>query len=638
MKFRYLAIISLMALLLFLSYCKDASLSQQTSAYLNHADSVKYVGMNECMSCHADKHATFIHTGMGKSLSLAQLKYSSADFNQIKPVYDAYKDLYYIPLLIDSNIYIKEYRLENQDTIYARTEKISYIVGSGHHTNSHLIERNGYVFQAPLTFYTQDGKWDLPPGFENGNNSGFERRIGLECMSCHNGLPQTDYQAENRYMQIPQGIDCERCHGPGEIHVREKRAGKVVDITKEIDYTIVNPAKLSWMRQIDLCQRCHLQGNAVLKPGKSFADFKPGMRLSDVFDQFSPEFKGGDEFVMAAHAERFQMSKCFKANVKGDINSESAQVGFTCISCHDPHVSVRQTNLNKFNQKCVSCHNTSQNDCSAPKDQLQLNQNNCVKCHMPASGTSDIPHVTVHDHYIRKPAHSMQQTGTLIGLRCITQQNPDKLTWTEAYISYYEKFDKNKLYLNKAIELGAQLDAKNPAHVEVLIHLYYINAQYALLVKLAENIHDNFSAWTAYRIAKSYEILNQNDKASSWYEMALEKQNRNIDFLLQYATHLVKIKNYKKAEIYVQTLINLYAESAEAWSVKGLIHMSKNEYAKARQCFETAISLNPDQLTALQNLKLLASLAGNSAEVDMLNSRIIKIQSRYETHSRRSVH
>ena len=165
---------------------------------------------------------------------------------------------------------------------------MAYIVGSGQHTNSHIIETNGYLNQAPLTFYTQDGHWDLPPGFEDGNNTRFSRIIGLECMSCHNALPSFVRGSENRFTMIPNGIDCERCHGPGEVHVANIQAGKLVDTAKAIDYSIVNPRKLTWERQIDLCQRCHLQGNAILKEGKGFTDFRPGMVLSEFMDVYMP--------------------------------------------------------------------------------------------------------------------------------------------------------------------------------------------------------------------------------------------------------------------------------------------------------------------------------------------------------------
>ncbi len=223
-------------------------------------------------------------------------------------------------------------------------------------------------------------------------------------MSCHNSLPTIDPKSDNRYIELPHGISCERCHGPGQLHVNEKLKGHLVDTAKTAYYTIVNPKRLSWQRQIDICQRCHLQGNAVLKPGKTFADFRPGMSLSETFDQFSPEYEGGDKFIMAAHAERFQKSKCFLSSVKGKLDNENTKVGFTCISCHNPHVSVRKTNVVKFNSTCRSCHSTGeQKQCSENNQSLALVQNNCVKCHMPSSGTSDIPHVSVHDHYIRKP-------------------------------------------------------------------------------------------------------------------------------------------------------------------------------------------------------------------------------------------
>lgn len=54
-----------------------------------------------------------------------------------------------------------EFRLAKGDTIHKRIESVAYIIGSGQHTNSHLININGYIYQAPITFYTQknNGTW-----------------------------------------------------------------------------------------------------------------------------------------------------------------------------------------------------------------------------------------------------------------------------------------------------------------------------------------------------------------------------------------------------------------------------------------------------------------------------------------------
>jgi len=144
---------------------------------------------HQCLqTCHQDVYETFIKTGMGQSFNLASHQKSAARFGKNEVIYDTANDLHYKPFWTGDTLKISEYRLQGKDTIHKRTEKVSYIIGSGQHTNSHMINVNGYVYQAPFTFYTQRGVWDLPPGFEH-NNVGFKRPIGLECMSCHNAYP-----------------------------------------------------------------------------------------------------------------------------------------------------------------------------------------------------------------------------------------------------------------------------------------------------------------------------------------------------------------------------------------------------------------------------------------------------------------
>jgi hypothetical protein len=592
--------------------------------YLNHHDSVQYLGVNACRDCHLDKYETFVETGMGRSFYEANVLNSAANFSNITPVYDSFLDLYYLPYTFNNEIFIKEYRMKDNDTIYSRTEKIRYIVGSGHHTNSHLIEENGFLYQAPLTFYTQKGQWDLPPGFENGQNSRFGRKIGLECMSCHNALPNYTQGTDNRYSDLAHGISCERCHGPGQIHVQKMRKGEVVDIQNETDFSIVNPRKLSWARQIDICQRCHLQGNAVLKSGKTFSSFKPGMKLSETFDQFSPEYKGDDDFVMAAHAERFQKSKCFIKSAEGDINQENARIGFTCISCHNPHLSVRKTNIQHFNTVCSSCHSESpqQKLCSAPKNKIELQSNNCVACHMPSSATSDIPHVTVHDHYIKKYPSIKSGKSELLGLRCITNNQPGLLTETEAYISYFEKFESNNFYINKAMELAVKLDKKQIEHLVVLIHLHYVNQKYDEIIKLSKSYSDFKDAWTNYRVAKSYENKGDVKNASKWMSLIEIAEPDNIEFMTQYASLLVKQQQYKKAKVLLERILKLNAKLPTSQALLGVVYLNMNELALAKKHLTFALKWDPDFLLALKNLQLLYERIGDKIAQNEINERI----------------
>ena len=248
-----LATISL-ALFFELICCNSPSAKKEISspAYKNLSDTAHYVGMQTCRTCHANVYATFIQTGMGKSWDHATREKSSGKFDGHSYVYDKFKNFWYHPFWKDDSLYIKEFRLEGGDTIYQRTEKISYIVGSGQHTNSHIWMENGYLYQAPMTFYTQKQIWDVPPGFEEGMNTRWNRTVSAECMTCHNMYPQFDASSDNKYLSVKTGIECERCHGPGSIHVQEKMAGILVDTAKEIDYSIVNPKNLHKSLHIEI--------------------------------------------------------------------------------------------------------------------------------------------------------------------------------------------------------------------------------------------------------------------------------------------------------------------------------------------------------------------------------------------------
>ena len=78
-------------------------------------------------------------------------------------IYDSFSDLFYRSFWRGENMFIAEFRIQEQDTTHYREEKIEYIIGSGQHTNSHFWSDEGYIYQAPMTWYVQEQKWGLPP-------------------------------------------------------------------------------------------------------------------------------------------------------------------------------------------------------------------------------------------------------------------------------------------------------------------------------------------------------------------------------------------------------------------------------------------------------------------------------------------
>lgn len=576
---------------------EDNHNSSQQFQYKNHAPEAKYVGIKTCTQCHQNIHDHFKNTGMGKSFGDATKQKSSAKFGKNAAVYDKQLDFYYHPLWENEQMFIMEYRLKGKDTVHKRIEKVDYIIGSGQHTNSHLMNVNGYVYQLPMTYYTQKGTWDLPPGFEKGANSRFSRIIGLECMTCHNGMPKFEYQSENKFISIKKGIDCERCHGPGSIHVKEKKAGIVVDTSKSIDYSIVNPKDLSRDLQMDLCQRCHLQGIAVLEPGKNFDDFKPGMKLSDFWNVYMPKYSGAQtQFIMASHVERLKMSKCY-------LNTNQ----LSCVSCHNPHYSVKETPIKKFNTVCENCHSDKKKMCTEKEVVRMKKDNDCSSCHMQKSGSIDIPHVAVTDHYIRKPLSEDKKSNLekYVGLTCINNPKPPKLSVAKAYLAYYEKFSGGKEALDSVSNYLFKV--KNHPKIDqafgTAVHLYFIQQDFSRITTLLDKYGEKYihNAWTFYRIGEAFYSLGFVEKAINYYQKAVDLEKYNLDFHVKLGNAYTRVKNFEAAKNEFEFVTKQNPKNATAWSNLGFIYLKSGKIETANIYYDKALALNPDYEQALLN-------------------------------------
>lgn len=653
-------------IILIYSSCNQAKKGEESSLqnYASLSDSAHYLGKEACKECHADKYETFMQTGMGMSFDSATQQKSSGRFSPHDIIHDTYRNLSYFPHWENGKMVLTEFRLNGKDTVYKRDEEISYIVGSGQHTNSHMISINGYVYQAPATFYTQKGQWDLPPGFENGFNSRFSRRIELECMSCHNAYPKITEGSANKYEMVPRGIDCERCHGPGSVHIAEMKSGKTVDVKKAIDFSIVNPAKLDISRQLDICQRCHIQGNAVLAKDKSWFDFRPGMHLSDVMNVFMPVYKGAeDEHIMASHAERMKLSACYRSSVeKAEAYNQSHPTlepyreAMTCVTCHNPHISVRSTDRSVFNAACVNCHSGEgkpghpnpvihAGNCTMSIAERMKSGNSCVNCHMPKNGTIDIPHVTTTDHWIRKAITKSEaaKIREFVGLSCVNNPGVDDKSKGIAYLSYYEKFVSSPAFLDSAkkyLKDGSGQEIEN--NFNELIRwaflkddyeqvLVYVAKHHAPLEAILKKSFTNDDAWTAYRIAESYKKKGSMGNALIYMKKAVELAFYIPEFRNKLAGLQFDLGIFDDAEKNYRFLINENPDFVSAFVNYGYFLLSvRKDPVKARSMYEKALSLDPDNIQALMNMAGLNLFEGNREEAGVYFRKVLAIDPKNE--------
>ncbi len=689
-----IALLLLASLILILYNCNSGSapasnheVKKDSLLYLNHSDTARYTGIHTCRLCHQNIYNSFITTGMGKSFDYASRQKSAASFKNSN-LCDTNSDFCYQAFWQNDSLYFKEYRLHAQDTFFKRVEKVDYIVGSGQHTNSHIQSVNGYLNQMPMTFYSQKGEWHLPPGFEDGHNTRFSRKIGLECMSCHNAYPDFVLGSENKFRAVPQGIDCERCHGPGSIHVQQRSTGTKIDTSKYIDYSIVNPAKLPVDLQFDICQRCHLQGNAILKEGKSFYDFRPGKKLSDYISVFLPRYKNADdEFIMASHADRLKQSACFIKSLGKTTGNQSLKPykdALTCVTCHNPHISVRATNTEVFNDACRNCHGTGKPNpnCSDPgvlkalnhsSDPVGKNSNlpvhlsenkmvqpggtpehrnrqtirnpqstiNCVSCHMPRSGSTDIPHVTVHDHYIRKPLSKKEKekVKAFIGLYSINEKNPDKLTRAKAYINQFEKFEHQPKYLDSAEKLLTCKTAEDILiSLDALVQLYFIKGNYSLIQELVNHCgiekmigqrlnkqsFSNEHAWTAYRIGDALYNLGQLQASAKFLEQANKLAPFHPEFKDKLANTWADLGNNELARQYYEEALRENPKFINALVDLGYLNLSEGKVNEAEALFKRGLSLDPDSEPLLMNMANLLSFKKDYTGAIQLLQQLVK--------------
>jgi hypothetical protein len=486
---------------------------EEKSEYLNHNLEVNYVGKESCAGCHADIYASFQETGKGRSFHLPSEEKIIEDFSKAY-VYDTFSNLHYRAFWKNKQMYIQEFRIENKDTLHSKTIKVDYVVGSGNQTRSYLYEENGYFYEMPITWYVKKGIWDLSPGYENGRNVRFDRPIGDMCMNCHNSEQHFVTNSINKFTTLGQGMSCEKCHGPGEAHVKLMQEGKKVDISKTIDYSIVNPSKLPIQIQFDVCRQCHLEGVTVPKENKHFMDFRPGMRLNTFWDVLVPVGDNVNDFGFASHAERLQQSMCFiKSGEK-----------LTCISCHNPHKKLPENPALFYNEKCQNCHKPT--DCGEKHFSENIPATDCISCHMPKSGTTDIPHVSTTDHFIRRKKADSMATEQKNGVEFTNYTSSKNTARADVLgrIIYFEQFSGPKEELKKVAHLVQKCDLNTQIKYA---HLENTSSGFNLDTLQFKTISDPN---TAYYVSSILKKTNKN-KSLQWVEYAYQLAPDNIEIM-----------------------------------------------------------------------------------------------------------
>lgn len=267
---------------------------------------------------------------------------------------------------------------------------VKYVVGSGRHSLTYLVETEGFLVESPVTWYASKKAWGMSPGYDRKEHSGFERAVGASCLVCHAGRADPVGGSLHRMDIKEAAISCERCHGPGALHVeRHSGSGRTDSAADRFDETIVNPAHLSRDLAEAVCQQCHLRSSASVLPcGRKLDDFRPGLPLEDFLHEFRLDTPN-EEMAVVGHVEQMHLSRCYQ-------ESET----FSCLTCHNPHDEPSPHRREAYyKDTCLRCHQPEACKVDPAVRHVRSPSNNCVRCHMPTSAT-EIPHLAFTHHRV----------------------------------------------------------------------------------------------------------------------------------------------------------------------------------------------------------------------------------------------
>ena len=506
-----------------------------------------YADPRTCAACHQEIAASYKQTGMARAFHKA----TAADAPETPFVHKLSGRKYQFQKR-EGKLFLQR---TEEDGGNAIEKEIQYVLGSGNHAKTYLHKtpQNRFL-QMPVNWYPREGGFlAMSPGYDRADHMDMRRTVGYECMFCHNGYPEVARasSADDPVYAgaVPEGIDCQRCHGPGREHVEKPGKGN-----------ILNPKALPKARQQEVCMQCHLEPtsfplpNAIVRFEKGIFDYNPKEPLSDHVVHFdhAPGSDRAEKFEIASSAYRLRQSKCFLGS--GDA--------LTCTTCHNPHAVTTQ-----FDAACSGCHKTLATSHPAAKK-------DCATCHMPKRRTEDVIHVVVTDHKIQRPPAK-------------------KVDWLAARTERHETMGTTSYQGEVALYYPAKLDSDLYPAVAQVMNQSNLKAGIPRLEAALAKQQPGHPAYYV-QMAQAYHATGEMAKAIPYYKKALEKDGSYLPAQRSMGATLAQMGQLAEAQAALEGATKGHPEDSLAWLELARVYRQQQKGADALAAVRKAVLLEPE--------------------------------------------
>jgi predicted CXXCH cytochrome family protein len=435
-------------------------------------------------------------------------------------------------------------------------------------------------------------------------------------MFCHNGYPEMapgEDQAgrDPRYRgRLAEGIDCQRCHGPGRAHLAAVEKGASGE---EIRAAIVNPANLDAERQLELCMQCHLETTSRRLPysvgrvDRGAFSYRAGEPLAGYILHFDRAGEPDDHFEIAHAAYRLRKSACFQKT-----QGLPADQTMTCTSCHDPHDIPRgEEAVRRYVSVCKQCHQGSL--ARLVTAGRHTSSADCLDCHMPKRRTDDVVHVVMTDHYIqrRKPQRNLLAP---LQEKADTPETAYRGEVALYYPPHLSRSREDELYL-----AAAQVVEESNLQ-EGIPRLHSAIEQY-----------QPASGEFYFQLAEAYWKNGEAAKSLPFYEAAIERNPNHQAALRNFGVALSRSGQAGKAIETLQRALRIDPRDAKALNNLGEIYLQQGSPERALETLREAVKIDPNLPEAHSNLASALSRTGDQQAALAAAREAIRILPDYES-------